>query len=81
MHRYVIIRCEWFETPETRIDYWQLFVEDDDKPAVIDFTESKGIMAPCTINFYGHSSPILRIEVYKFSWPATERLDVENVVL
>jgi hypothetical protein len=80
VHRYVIVRCEWFETPETRTDYWQLFVDNEDKPYGIDFSESQGMMAPCTINFYGHSSPILRVEVYKFSWPPTEQLDAENVV-
>jgi hypothetical protein len=41
---------------------------------------SKGIVAPCTINFHGHSSPILKVEVYKFSWPANEHLDAESVV-
>jgi hypothetical protein len=33
VHRYVIVRCEWFETPETRTDYWQLFVDNEDKPS------------------------------------------------
>jgi hypothetical protein len=28
----------------------------------------------------GNSSPILRVEVYEFSWPANEQLDAENVV-
>ena len=80
VHRYVIVRCEWFETPETRIDYWQLFVDNEDKPSGLDFSEAKGIVAPCTINFYGYSSPILRVEVYEFSWPANEHLGAENVV-
>jgi hypothetical protein len=61
VHRYVIVRCEWFETPETRTDYWQLFVDNEDKPSGIEFSESKGIVAPCTINFYGYSSPILKV--------------------
>jgi hypothetical protein len=80
VHRYVIVRCEWFETPETRTDYWQLFVDNEDKPSGIDLSDSKGIVAPCTINFYGHSSPIMKVEVYKFSWPANEQVDAENVI-
>jgi hypothetical protein len=61
-------------------DYWQLFVDNEDKPSGLDFSEAKGIVAPCTINFYGHSSPILRVEVYEFSWPADVQLGAENVV-
>lgn len=80
LHRYIVIRCEWFETPETRSDYWQLLVTDEDRPDGIEFSDSQGIVAPCTINFYGHGSPITKIEIYTFSWPPTEQLDGEKVV-
>ena len=50
-----------------RSDYWQLLITNEGKPDGIEFSDAHGIEAPCTINLYGHASPITKIEVDTFS--------------
>lgn len=79
-HRYVAFKCEWFETPEDSIDYWQLIVSSDETPDGIEYSSSRGLIAPCTIQTNGHNSPIQAVEIYTFSWPAAQQENGENVV-
>jgi len=78
IHRYIIFGCEWFETPITFTDYWQMFVSDEDKPKDIEVDSTSAIVAPCTINYYG-AAAIRAIEIYGFSWSAGEKEERETV--
>jgi hypothetical protein len=69
IHRYVVIRCDWFETPHTLTDYWRIFVSDEAAPQGIETDSAQGIVAPCTIKFY-HATPITMIDVYQFEGSA-----------
>lgn len=79
VHRYVVIKCEWFETPQVLIDYWQLHASNDPKPNGIEYSSSLGLIAPCTIQI-SDTSPIERVEIYQYSWPAAEQQGDENVL-
>jgi hypothetical protein len=63
IHHYVVIRCEWFETPDGN-DFWQFLVAGESKPAGIEVDDQRGIIAPCTIEFFG-ASPVNKIEIYE----------------
>src|SRR5580698_7806059 len=63
LHRYIVVQCKWYETPETLTDYWQLLVAEEIKPDRIEDDPQKGIVAPCTIKFYW-AKPIYKIEIY-----------------
>jgi len=79
VHRYVVVTCEWFETPEASIDYWQMLVNVGAKPNDIEKSPSLGLIAPCTVHMYGHNSPIQKIDIYAYFWPATEPSNGEIV--
>ncbi len=64
-HRYVIIRCDWSETPLTFTDYWQVFVSIGDGPLGIDVNKEDAIVAPCTIEYF-QTTPISEIEIYEY---------------
>jgi hypothetical protein len=66
-HRYVVIQCNWSETPLTLTDYWQMLVSCEDRPDRIDVDPTGAIVAPCTIKYF-QSTPISKIEVYEFEW-------------
>jgi hypothetical protein len=62
-HHYAVIRCEWVETANGN-DFWQMIVTPESKPAGIEVDAQNGILAPCTINFFG-SSQIKQIEIFE----------------
>jgi hypothetical protein len=64
-NRYVVIRCNWSETPLTLTDYWQMLVSCEAKPDRIDVDSTGAIVAPCTIKYF-QATPIRKIEVYEF---------------
>jgi hypothetical protein len=78
VHTYFNFRCEWFETPHTLTDYWQVLVSHDDKPSDIELHPEKGLIAPCTIQYF-HAAPINKFEVYEFQESAGEKQDSETV--
>ena len=78
IHRYVVIRCNYFETPKTWLDYWEMLVSDEEKPNGIEVNSTNAIVAPCTINFY-HAEPVSRIDIFTFEWSAGEGPDTESV--
>jgi hypothetical protein len=78
LHRYIIIRCEWYETPVTWTDYWQILVADELKPHGIEDDPQKGIVAPCTIKFY-KAKPVNKIGIYSSARSAGEGNDFEEV--
>jgi hypothetical protein len=66
-NRYVIIQCNWSETPLTLTDYWQMFVSCEDKPDRIDVDSTGATVAPCMIKHF-QATPVSKIEVYEFEW-------------
>jgi hypothetical protein len=66
-NEYIVIRCNWHETPLMLNDYWQILVSREDKPNQIDVNSTGAVVAPCTINYY-QATPITKIEVYEFEW-------------
>jgi hypothetical protein len=78
MHWFVVVRCEWFETPETGNDYWQLCVTKENTPYDIDVDSTGAIVAPCTINFY-RAEPVTGIDLYRFEAASGEDEMLESV--
>lgn len=78
VHKYFNFHCEWFETPHTLTDYWQIFVSHDEKPQDVEVNPQNALMAPCTIKYF-LSTPINHIEVYEFRWTAGEGQNLESV--
>ena len=77
-HKYVVIRCEWSETPRTLTDFWRILVSFEDKPNGIGVDLTGAVIAPCTINLY-NAKPISKIEVYEFQLKSGEGMDLESV--
>lgn len=78
IHRYIVFRCEWFETPHCLLDWWQMVVLNDDRPGDVTVDSNGTLIAPCRINFY-NASPIRSIEIYSFEWSAGEGQSYEHV--
>jgi hypothetical protein len=78
-HKYFNFHCEWFETPNTLTDYWRIFVSLDTGPRDVEVHPEKGLLAPCTIQYF-HTAPINKIEVYEFHWSTGEEQDSESVI-
>lgn len=75
-HRYVVIRCDWSETPHTMSDYWQLSVSDEGAPYGIEVNSDHALIAPCSIQFY-HAGAIESIQVYQFEGSAGDEQCLE----
>jgi hypothetical protein len=78
IHKYFNFRCKWFETPHTLTDYWQIVVSHDDKPHDFEVHPEKGLIAPCTVNYF-RTAPINKIEIYEFQSSAGEGQNLEAV--
>ena len=78
-HRYVVIRCEWSETPVALSDYWQMYVSCESDPHGIEVNSTGAIVAPCTIKYF-QATPISKIEIYEFRWSAGLKNGQETVV-
>jgi hypothetical protein len=76
IHRYIVIRCDWFETPHTLTDYWRMSVSDEGAPFGIEMNSEEGLIAPCSIRFY-HATPINKIDVYHFEESAGDEQCLE----
>jgi hypothetical protein len=63
--QYIVIQCDWSETPLTLTDYWRMLVSCDDKPDRIGVDSTGAIIAPCTIKYF-RATPICKIDVYEF---------------
>lgn len=63
--QYIVIQCNWSETPLTFTDYWQMLVSRGEKPDRIDVDPTGAIIAPCTIKYF-RATPICKIDVYEF---------------
>jgi hypothetical protein len=77
-NRYVVIRCDWSETPHTMSDYWRMSVSDKGAPYGIQVNSDHALIAPCSIQFY-HAAPIERIQVYQFEASAGDEQCLEIV--
>ena len=83
-NRYVVIQCNWFETPLTFTDYWHIHVSSEDKPDRIPVNFTGAIVAPCTINYF-QVTPISGIEIYEVELsfgldPARETVRYDNAL-
>jgi hypothetical protein len=78
VHRYVVIRGEWFETPHTLTDYWQMSASLTEERGNVQARFEDSPLAPCTIK-YLYAEPIQRIEIYEQKWSAGENLHLETV--
>ncbi len=78
-HGWLVVACQWFETPQTHIDYWRLVTSLQQRPEGIDVDSTGAIVAPCTINFF-HSTAISKIEIFTAEVPCNEAEATEHVV-
>src|SRR5207247_7759566 len=74
--RYIVIRCDWFETPHALTDYWRMSVSDENAPCGIELNTDLALTAPCSISFY-HAAPITMIDVYQFEESAGDEQCME----
>jgi hypothetical protein len=78
IHRFVVVRCQWFETPLLLTDYWQIIVSDEEAPHDIEIDSTGAIVAPCTVCFY-RAAPVARIDLYSFEASFGEGEMLESV--
>jgi hypothetical protein len=73
------LRCEWFEAPYTRADYWRMSISRDDRPSGIGMRSDGAIVAPCTICFF-EAEPISSIVVFSTRWDWVDPNDEEHLI-
>jgi hypothetical protein len=74
----VTIRADYFETPHTMTDYWQMHVHQQRYPHGVEIQDG-AMFAPCSITLFP-SSPISAIEIYEAEGTAREKSEIENVL-
>ena len=71
--QYVVIACEWFESPYTWTDYWRFSISEQVQPAGIEISPDGAIVSPCTIHFYQpHTISSIQIRSSRWDWSNTE---------
>lgn len=73
----VTVRADYFETPHTLTDYWQMYVHRQRYPHGVD-VKNGAMIPPCSVQLFP-SSGIAAIEIYEAQWTAGEDSKVESV--
>lgn len=73
----ITVRADYFETPHTLTDYWQMHVHRQRYPHGVEVRDG-AMIAPCSIQLFP-SSAITIVEIYEAQWTAGEGSEVENV--
>jgi hypothetical protein len=78
IHRFINLRCEWSETPECLLDYWNISVSCEDHPTSIEVRPDGAIVSPCTVSYYA-ARPIEKIEIHRYEYTCGENGNKETV--
>src|ERR1700675_3541036 len=78
VHKFIVFSCDYFETPNFALDYWQVHVSDEEMPDRIPVNSDRCLVAPCTINLY-KAEPIDRIEIFSFDLSRNDGTRQEEV--